>query len=363
MVGRRSLSGHLTTLLVVMFTTLFAAATPAVADLYRLVYPTPPPPQPGSNYVDNIGEAYRQAMKTAKVSYGFDGRPPALVENTAATFSATVSIVPLVNIPPSSQIQVAYENEASLKSNCQPKCQFDIDPSTSVRKSFQGTNQITWQWTVTPRALGSHRLILEIQPILYVSGSSRNDFNKINQPISVAVKVHPHHAAYLAVVADAQQLQPKVPNHFTVGEKSKVTATLPLDGHGQLVQTDIRLSTDSGSVPATVEQVQRKSSTPTSVEREWEVTPDQSGPVNLAFDVEAQTQSGDQPLSETVRIRRSIQANDPPPSLWSRLQAPVLWATPFLALAATALTIWTMMRRRKRGHGDDATAYELGDEE
>jgi hypothetical protein len=92
-----------------------------------------------------------------------------------------------------------------------------------------------------------------------------------------------------------------------------------------------------------------------SLERDWTVTPEQPGPVNLVFAVNVSTTAGDRELSKAVFVHRSVRADPKPPSLWSRLQAPVLWITPFVALIAAILGVRAIWWKR----GDTEPAADL----
>jgi hypothetical protein len=358
----RGLRGQAVSLAVIVAMTLLAAATPAGGQLYEQVYP-PPPPR-GSNIVDpnDLVRSFDKAMREADLTYSFDRQ---LVENETARFSATVALRPQ-GVRPRNPIQVAYENDATLTADCKPRCEFDIHPNRKIRKRFANTRKLTWEWRVVPRQTGSLKLTLEIQPVLILLNSSRDDLSQINEEVVVKVQVHPNRLVYDRILDAASEIQRSLPAKFTVGKKGEVSATLPLfDGH-EGVRADIGLTSGGKSIRTSIVPV-LKTRDKSSLMRRWTVTPEEQGPVELVFTVKVASVVGDMNLSKEVPVVETRRAE---PSLWSRLQAPVLWITPFVALLGAILGLrghwgglrsrWLRLWSRRRTPGDDGDAAANG---
>jgi hypothetical protein len=165
--------------------------------------------------------------------------------------------------------------------------------------------------------------------------------------------VHPNIQALADVSSAAQQLQINYPKRFVVGEQATVDASLPLQGHQDSVKADITLDRDEESVAATIQPAE-SSQDGDQLVRRWLVTPAEQGPVDLVFTVKLSGQAGDRPLTDKVVLLRSVSADPAPPSLWERLQAPVTWLGPFVALAGGLLALGTAWRRRRARAGGKA---------
>jgi hypothetical protein len=331
----------------VVLVTLLGAAMPAAGQLYLQVYPGP------KSGVIESGKSIEDALTKASLETGFDIEP--LTEDVRAVFTARIFYGKTKPHRPT--IKVAYRNDASLKAL---RGKFEVTPITDTRQYLdEGTKrpgggfELAWKWEVVPRQSGSLALLLEIQPVVVLRGSSRQDLAVRNKPIRIDVKVHPNKRALTEVLSAAQELDIHYPDRWFVGKQAKVEVSLPLKGHRDTVKTDIALARDQGSVPATIEpDVSSQGEDQFIVS--WLVTPAEEGPVDMLFTVKLSTQAGDQPVTDKVMLHRSVRAEPAPPSLWQRLQAPVLWLTPFVALLATLLAIWPTLRKRLRGADGDA---------
>jgi hypothetical protein len=323
----------------VVLVTLLGAAIPAAGQLYlQQVYPGP------KSGVIEPGKSIEDALTKASLETGFDMEP--LTEDVRTVFTARIFYG--TTKPHRPTIKVAYRNDASLKAL---RGKFEVTPITDTRQYLdEGTKrpgggfELAWKWEVVPRQSGSLALLLEIQPVVVVRGSSRRDLAVRNKPIRIDVKVHPNKRALAEVLSAAQELDIHYPDRWFVGKQAKVEASLPLKGHRDAVKTDIALARDQGSVPATIEPDVSSQGEDQFVVS-WLVTPAEAGPVDMLFTVNLSTQAGDQPVTDKVMLHRSVTAEPAPPSFWQRLQAPVLWLTPFVALLATLLAISPNLRK------------------
>ena len=347
MVGTRKTRGWGGATVLVVLVTLVGAAVPAAGELYRQVYPGP------DSGVVEPGKSIERALTRASLETGFDAEP--VTEGVRTVFTARIFYVKTK--PGRPTIKVAYANDASLEVL---KGKFDITPLTDTRQYLdEGTRrpgggfELAWMWEIVPRQSGSAVLQLQIQPVVILKGSSRKDLAVRNKPIRIDVRVHPNNKALAEVLSAARELQINHPDKLFVGEQAKVEASLPLRGHQDTVEADIALVRDEGSVPATVQAVEPSQDQDRFV-GSWLVTPAAEGSVDLLFTVKLSTQAGDLPLTDEVVLHRSVTAEPAPPSFWERLQAPVVWLAPFVALLTGVLALRAGWRRRHQGTGDDA---------
>jgi hypothetical protein len=336
----------------VVLVTLLGAAAPTAGQLYKQVYPG------RDTVVVEPGKSIEGALTKASLDTRFDVEP--LTEDEPAHFTATI-VYGGKNLPNRPVIDVAFANDARLKP---AKGKFEITPVTDTRQYLdQGSKrrgggfQLAWEWEVVPRQSGSLALLLTIEPVVILRGSSRQDLAQRNKPIRINVKVHPNVQALAEVSSAAQQLQVGVPERLVVGEQASVDASLPLKGHQDTVKAEIALDRDEGSVPATIQQAESAQGGDELVRR-WLVTPAAEGPVDLRFTVKLSTEAGDQPLQDEVVVQRSVNAELAPPSFWDRIQAPVTWLGPFVALAGGLLGLWVALRKRRPHAGTGAEAAD-----
>lgn len=327
--------------MLVVLVTLLGAAAPVSRQLYQQVYPG------RDTGVIEPGKSIESALTKASLDTKFDAEP--LTEDVPAHFTATI-VYGGKTQPNRPTIDVAFANDANLKPS---KGKFEITPITDTRQYLnQGTRrqgggfQLAWKWEVVPRQSGSLALLLTIEPVVVLRGVSRRDLAQRNKPIRINVRVHPNIEALAEVSSAAQQLQINYPKRLVVGEQAKVDASLPLKGHQDSVKADITLDRDDGSVPATIEPAE-SSLDGDQLVRRWLVTPAEEGPVDMLFTVKLSAQAGDRPLTDQVVLVRSVSAAPPPPSFWERIQAPVTWLGPFVALAGGLLALRGAWRRRR----------------
>jgi hypothetical protein len=352
--GRRPRGWGSATLVVVLIT-LLAAGAPAAGQLYSQTYPG------SETSVIGPGETIEDALTKASLKTAFNVKQ--LTEDEEAHFTATVFYAGKLD-PNLETIEVAYANDATLKPE---KGKFDIVRETGTRRYLnEGTRvatggyELSWRWAVTPRQTGSLALTLEIQPVVSVVGSSREDLRVRNEPIKIKVRVHPNKKALAEVVSAAKELRIDYPDRLHVGKETPVTAVLELKGHGDVVNADITLGRDQGSVPATIKEAMAPPENPTtqSVQdqfvRRWLVTPAEAGPVDMLFTVRLSTEAGDLPLTKQVKLSKSVQADPPSPSLWKRLQGFVIGLTSLVFLIAGILGIKPALEKWRRRGGDES---------
>lgn len=327
---------------VIALTTL-GAATPVARGLYEVAYPGP-----GSNVV-TPGESLERALTKAQLTTSFNTKT--LIQDVPAIFTATIVYGAK---PPSGAptIRVAYANDATLAPL--QKDQFEITPQTDSRQNLDeghlrpaGGYELDWRWQVTPRASGSLSLRLEIQPVLVVIGSNRTDLETRNKPIAVTVKVNPAAAALDEVKRSAQNLEIGHPTDMVVGEEADWTATLDLKGHADVVKAQVNLIQAAGSAPTTISLSESRLTGDRLVSR-WAVTPTDRGPVKLAFAVDLSARAGDKTIRDATEVPLAVIAHVEP-SFWERVQAPVLWLTPLVALLGGVLGLRAALRTRRRG--------------
>jgi hypothetical protein len=360
MVETRKARGWGGTTVLVILITLVGAAMPAAGELYRQVYPGQ------DSTVVEPGSSIGRALTRASLETGFDAEP--VTEGVRAVFTATIFYVKTK--PGRPTIKVGYANDASLKV---VKGKFEITRLTDSRQYLdEGTKRpgggfkLAWMWEIVPRQSGSSVLELQIQPVVILKGSSRKDLAVRNKPIRIDVKVHPNTKALAEVLSAARGLRIDYPDRLFVNKQAKVEASLPLKGHRDTVKADIALARGERSVDAVVEPVE-SSQAQDQLVGSWLVTPAAPGSVDLLFTVKLSTQAGDLPLMDEVILHRFVRAEPAPPSLWQRLQAPVNWLAPFVALLTGLLALLTGLfairvgRRRRRSDPDDGTGTANGD--
>jgi hypothetical protein len=326
----------------VIIATLVAMATPATGALYERIYPADTP-------VLEAGDTIEKAVTKASLKTGWDHEP--LTQDVASRFTATIFYDTRAPLPGLPVINVAYANDATLKPS---SGKFDIVPVTDSRRYLnEGTRRpgggfrLSWAWDVVPRSVGRLVLILQIQPLVLVRGTSARDLELRNKPIPIRVAVNPNRDALDRVFAAAQTLRITAPSEMRVGRSEEIEADLPMRGRGRLVHAEVALDRAESSAAATIEEAEvLRTADETRVR--WRVTPDEIGPVDLLFTVALSTSSGDAPVMKTVSLHRSLRAKPAPPSIWSRLQAPALFLAPFVALAPLVAFIvkrWSARRR------------------
>ena len=346
--GGRRVSGWGAVILLVMALTTLGATAPVARGLYAVAYPGL-----GSNVVTS-GKSLQKALAKAELRTRFDTK--ALTENEPSIFTATI----IYGVKPSrggTTIKVAYANDATL--TAESKKQFDIRPLTDKRQNLDeghkrpaGGYELDWRWEVTPRDAGSLSLSLEIQPVLILKGSNRKDLETRNRPIGVRVRVNPAATALAEVQQSADNLQIAHPTTMVVGEAAEWTATLSLKGHADAVKAKVNLVEEPGSAPAAITLHQSELTGDRLVSR-WAVTPTDKGPIKLRFAVDLSARSGDRTIAATSEVPGAAVAHVEP-SFWERVQAPVLWLTPLVGLAAGILGLRAALGSRRRGKDDGA---------
>ena len=328
--------------------------------------PAPPPgqyPGPGSNIVSGRAE-FEQALTRAALSTSFT--PERLVENEKTRFTAT--IVYARPLGPGPKIDVAYANDAELHA-LDPK-QFDITPVTDMRQNLddgqpdgRGGLALSWAWDVTPRAVGSLTLTLEIEPVVIVGSVVSPDLARRNKPITIDVVINPNHAALDAVVGRADKdFTLSVPDQFKAEEPTTISASFVLQGASPGVHLRLDLAAADGSVPLDiVPKAPGPNPPPDTVFGEWEVTPGKEGDVRLRVAAVISTQSGDRPLEQ--RVEKPItRVADATASFWGSFQGIITGITGFVGLIVAVAGLakifprqWKWVRRKLRLPDGDPT--------
>jgi hypothetical protein len=324
----RRFKGWAGALVLVGFGTLFGVATPAAGELYLRVYP------PVDSEIVGQGKSLEHALTVAGIETRWSQEP--ITEGIPTVFAATISYdMPAPGRP---IIKVAYANDSDLGVT-QGKAQ--ISRITDRRQNLDegsrrpgGGFQLSWKWEVVARQSGALALNLQIQPVLVVIGSDRSDLAVRNKPIRISVRVNPNRTELQQVSAAAENAQLSLPGKMVVGREAEITALFSLEGFGNHVKARLSLDRDAKSKPAVIEPGSLVGDKNHLAGR-WRVIPAEEGPLDLVFTLALSTRAGDQPVSQQVTLRRSLRVDPVPPSLWDRLQIPVLFVTPFVALAAT----------------------------
>lgn len=331
--------------LLVVVTTLLGAALPASAPLYAQVYPGP-----DAGTID-------EALDEANLKTGF--APRQLTQFEKARFSATI-VYGTSTTPTLPTVKVAWSNEAELVAEDEDA--FVIVPVTRSRQFLdQGTRRagggytLTWTWTVTPLRAGEQTIILRIRPTVVVEQKEIADLADVNEPIAINVEVNPAKRRFDEVVMSAKEMVTEVPEVMIVGEEHDVSATMSMPGHAGTVTADIALAPAEDSAAVTISEASPQAFAPAvstesppgdGVSRRWTVIPEEAGQVRLLFTARVLGTAAEQQLEQDVPVTASARAVAPAPSFWETLQKPVLYLTPFVALAGMLLGLRTAWAKR-----------------
>ncbi|SDP78326.1 hypothetical protein SAMN04487914_13919 [Arthrobacter sp. ok909] len=334
---------------VVVAVTLLALAWPVGAPLYAIVYPGPD--------AHTVNEAITDASLDAK----FDSEPITQFETT--TFRATIIYGTSSPNPDLPTVKVAWSNEAALAA--QTEGTFDIEPTSASRQFLDagthrpnGGYELTWTWDVTPLVPGKQTLTVSILPTVVVEGKVVPGLLNINRPITVTVDVHPVQRDFDEVLKAAADMKTDLPDEMVVGKQYLVSASMSLAGHADTVSAEIHLDSAENSAAVTIVEVSAAPATAQmepaaageeSISRRWTVTSDKPGQVALIFTATVRGQAATHRLERKVPIAASARATEPGPSFWDRVQQPVQYVAPFVALAISILGLWAAWKKRKAG--------------
>jgi hypothetical protein len=159
--------------------------------------------------------------------------------------------------------------------------------------------------------------------------------------VPIKVDVNPTKESFDAAVASNANLSPNIPPTVTVDNEAEITASLaqPLSNG---VNADVALAPGETSVPVTI---QTDLSITTGTNWKWKVTAATEGVVELVFNVRLTGKAGDQLLDTTVRLMKSVRAEDP---WWKTPNKVVLFLTPFLLFAIAAIALREKFKKKKK---------------
>lgn len=327
---------------VVMAATLLALALPAAGPLYAEVYP---------------------GLTPARLDAGFESEP--VIQYEEVQFTATAIYGP--DVGSDFDVFIAWSNVVTLEP--EQKEAFDIrrtsPPKLLVEQASlrpDGNRELTWTWQVTPLLDGTKKLQVRVSPSATIKGQKK-DAADLNKPISVWVEVHPAKRDFDEVVAAAEAMQTDIDEVMTVGEEYDVGASMSMAGHPDTVSVDLALTKGEDSVDVAITEstaarqavAQSALSTGNMAQRRWTVVPLEAGRVDLLFTATVVGQAAGQPLTDEITLAAEARANDPPPSVWDRLQQPVLYVTPFIVLIGA---IWALVEKGRRRRRADSRAVE-----
>jgi len=360
--------------------TLFALTIPAGAPLYAEIYgPDPPPPvDPGvqpppvepdvPNQFDIPGpdaDSVDAALTDAELEYAFASSQ--ITQFETVTFRAAI-IYGIPVDPDQPSVQVSWSNQVTLTAD--EGNSFEIEPTSDDNQFLHngirrpdGGLELAWTWDVTPLVAGEQSLTLSVIPHVVVDGEEIPELANLNKPVPMTVDVHPVKHDFDEVLAEAADMETRVPDDMVVGRQYDVSASMSLAGHANTVAADIQLGSSEDSAAVTIVESSPAAALASTggssddVVRHWTVTPDEPGQIAFVFTATVQGQAADYPLKQEVSHQAAGRAIKPGPSFWEILQQPVLYLGPFVALASGAIGLWAVLKKRK-GDGQPTEADE-----
>ena len=304
--------------LVVLVVTVVGSALPASSDYFRAVYPGGGN-DPGGGTVSGSINDLGGRLARASLSWSFS--PDKLTQYEQTRFTATITYDRKVS---GRIILVAYENVASLRET--KEGEFDIVRRTGASQRLDeghrlpgGGYELSWQWDVIPQKAGKKTLELEIQPVIVIDGSRRKGIQVRTDLLPISVRVHPNAAALQEVSSMASELRVTLaPAELVAGQASEVTAVLPLRPYESVVDADVSMTREPGSVAASVSNAQQTVSSGSLIVK-WSVTPTDAGTLDLLFHTALSTRAGERTLTAQVETPHSELVSAAPVSFWSRL--------------------------------------------
>ncbi len=190
---------------------------------------------------------------------------------------------------------------------------------------------------------------MRIDPIVVV-GSKEETFGGRNEPIRIDVKVNQNVQALAEVAEGAARLETTVPSRMTADSEVEVSARLPLLGYGDSVDVTIDLKQGDGSVAAVIRRV-RQETVDGALVQTWTVLPEGPGVLELVFASTLSTQAGkDTRVDKVVEVDESVRTVA---SAGSRFFGWVGSLGALLGVVLAGLTIWGMIRKRRRSNEGD----------
>ncbi len=327
---------------------LTTTSGPLYAEVYPPVIGGPGLPKLGNNltlkqFVEDADRAF------AKAKVLVDTEPSRVIENDPAELTARIVLGRPSGFPGAPTVEVAWENRALLEPA--KAGDVEISPKRAVRKRLSecapradGGCELDWTWTIVARKTGRQKLLLTIQPVVYVNGHESQGFKEINSSIAIDVLVHPVEKEFEAAQVDLTRMHVDVRPTVTAGSATTVTATLPRSWGGKDLAADIQLATGPGSVPATIRPIAAGPDPPTALTRRWSVKPSGTGVLTLVFTAAVSGQAGDKPLSDKWQVASDVEVNS---TLWDRIGGFAVWLGGLVTLALGLIALARYWRDRR----------------
>jgi len=357
--------------LVTLIATVVGGALPASSDYYGAVYPQIDPgggDKGGDGNARSGGNArggggnnrggsngggaggnnappndLENSVEKAALRWSF--RPAKVTQYVPARFTATIIYDREVS---GRTIFVAYENVASLRAT--KKGEFDIVRRTGASQRLDeghrlpgGGYELSWHWDVTPESAGKKNLELEIQPVIVINGSRRKGIQVRNEPVRIAVSVHPNAVALKKVYSRARNMHVALPTELVAGQPVEVTATFPLRPYEKTVEANVTLARAPDSIHVSIFKRQQTISAGSLVAK-FSVTPSEEGTLDLLFRTELSTRAGEQSLHKRVEIARSNVVSKP---FWSQFVNVFTGIGAIVAALAGIIGLTALFRKKR----------------
>ncbi|WP_062304024.1 hypothetical protein [Demequina subtropica] len=325
------------------------------------------------------------SLTAAKYAVTFDRDELAQFEEAELRFTAVVGEAIERG---DATVLVSWTNEAELET---APGAFEVRRTSSSRQSIDastargdGTYELVWSWAVTPLMAGEQSLTVTIVPTVRDGEGREVDMRTANEPVVVDVEVHPVQRAVDEVAAEAAHVAAVVPEHMQVDRDYEVSVEVPLHGHGDDIAVELDLVAAPGSAAVTIRRQNAASAAQAGgggpvafamggartmtvadamsdvARARWTVTPEEAGPVLLAFTATVRGEAGTYSVETGVETQASARASGAPASFWDRLKEPVDYLGVFVGFAVAVLGLWGAVAKirsnRRKGGGDGEAA-------